>query len=176
MSDYEEDFDDEYEEDFDEEYIEYEKEDAEQEFEVKIEEKDVEEIEEDEEEEEDLDDDEIEDEEEINKFNEKAKIKEINENETLNMIKIINEHKRKRLEGIKYMEFVAVYAYRYGTLCRGGNALVTPIKDSIDETIFKEMLEDKCPMIIQKDGFNISVKPCKALEHFIDIARGLLNL
>ena len=108
-------------------------------------------------------------------FIEKAKIKDdvqVAEDD----IKRINEYKLKRLNEIKYYEFVALYAYRYGTLTRGGNALTEPIKDDIDETIFKEILEGKSPMYIQKNQTYVPLKPNKSIEYFIDYIRGLLRI
>jgi hypothetical protein len=140
---------------------------------------DDEDDEKDEDEEEDGDIENDEDNEDIENmlFNEKAKIKEDVSIENLeDESKRILEFKTKRLHDIKYMEFVALYSYRYGTLCRGGNALTEPVKDDIDETIIKEIIEGKSPMYIQKNNNYIQLKPDKAVLHHIETIRTYNNL
>ena len=75
-----------------------------------------------------------------------------------------------------HFEFVGIYSYRYATLCRGGNPLTEPVKDDIDETVFKEILESKSPMYIQKNNIHIPIRPNKAIKTYIDEIRDLLAL
>jgi hypothetical protein len=134
-----------------------------------------EDIDEDEKEEEDVNEEE-DDSEEIENvtFNEKAKIKEYEEEDE--SIKKIIEHKTKRIHEIKYFEFVSLLSKRYATLSRGGNSLVSPVKDDIDETIFKEILEGKSPMLIEKNNILVPLKPDRAILYYIDNIKLLLNL